>query len=116
MAITFIEQHFSSETEAQQEIEHAGLWAVKKSPAAETNQSHWHAFDAQVYILDGVLNLTDSASGNVYACTKGCKIIVPEGTLHSESHEGYTALFGTSVDPTQLSGPIQLPPEQLAEI
>ena len=113
MAIAFFHKYFSSETEARAEIERAGLWPLQKDIPAEQNQSHWHAYDAHVYVLDGVVQLTDSATGITHTCDKGTKIVVPARTLHAEAHDGYRALLGLSVDPSQLRQPTQLPPEQL---
>ena len=113
MAITFTENHFSSEAEARAEIEQAGLWTNRREVPADSNQSHWHAFDAHVYVLEGSMQLTDTLTGETHACSKGCKAVVPARTLHSEHHEGFTALFGMSVDPATVQQPVQRPPAEL---
>ena len=113
MTITFFEKHFTSEAEARAEIERNGLWALRKDIPAVQNESHWHAYDAHVYVLGGVLHLTDSATGITHTCSKGSKVVVPQRELHSETHDGYQALIGVSVDPAEIRQPTQLPPELL---
>ena len=113
MAIVFYVDHFESEAQAHQEIEQAGLWSCKKTIPPTQNETHWHAYDAHVYVLDGVLHLTDAATGKTYTCPKGSKIVVPERELHSETHAGYTGLIGMSVDPATLSQPTLRQPEEL---
>ena len=113
MFITFSADYFASETEARQEIEQAGLWPLKKAIPPTQNETHWHAYDAHVYILDGELHLTDAATGQTYTCPQGSKIVVPARELHSETHDGYTGLIGMSVDPAQLSQPTLRRPEEL---
>lgn len=117
MAITFTKNHFSSEAEALAlaEIEKAGLWPNKREVSPDSNQSHWHAFDAHVYVLEGSMQLTDILAGETHTCSKGSKAVVPARTLHREQHDGFTALFGMSVDPSTVEQPVQRPPAELDE-
>lgn len=115
MAITFTKNHFSSQAEALAEIEKAGLWPNKREVPADSNQSHWHVFDAHVYVLEGSMQLKDSVTGETHMCGKGAKAVVPARTLHSEHHEGFTAIFGMSVDPSTVEQPVQRPPAELDE-
>ena len=115
MTIEFFPQHFESEAQARQEIEKAGLWQLKKTIPPTQNETHWHAYDAHIYVLDGVLHLTDAATGKTYTCPQGSRIIVPARELHSETHAGYTGLIGMSVDPAQVSQPTLRKPEELVE-
>lgn len=78
------------------------------------NELHWHSFDAEFYITDGTLVLTD-AEGNHYQCGPGSLIKVPEGTLHQEfSETGYQVVFGASVTPDQFGDPVDRPASTLA--
>ena len=102
--------YFSDEAEAVGEIEAAGYFPLALDFAAESNEDHWHDFDSMVYILDGEITLFDSQTGESCVCGKGTRIAAPRGVLHREETAGHRAMIGFSVDPSQLTQPVNKPP------
>ena len=102
--------YFSDEGVAQKEIDAAGYHSVTLEVGVESNDDHWHDFDALLYILDGELTITDAETGETCACGAGTKIVANRGVLHREQTEGYKALVGVSVDPAEIAQPINKTP------
>ncbi|NIM69290.1 MAG: hypothetical protein GTN86_10835 [Xanthomonadales bacterium] len=105
--------HFSDAAQALDEIEAAGWHVVEMDVPAVRNESHWHTFSTRIYILEGVLNITDSARDRVLQAGPGSRVDVPARVLHSEDSAGYRIVAGMSVDPATLIGPIDLDPADL---
>ena len=82
----------------------------EKNEKNEENEDHWHDFEACVYILDGMLELTETETGETCLCAAGTRISAPAGILHREKTEGYKAIIGLGVDPATLTQPINKPP------
>lgn len=101
--------HFTSEAEARKEIEAAGLHVMVIDVPAEQNALHFHDFDTQFYILEGGLQLVAGDSGAVYDVWPGDRVVASAGWVHRESHDGFRAVFGFSVDPATLTMPINKP-------
>lgn len=102
--------YFFEEAEAVGEIEAAGYFPLALDFPAESNEDHWHDFDSMVYILDGEITLFDSQTGERCVCGKGTRIVAPRGVLHREETAGHRAMIGFSVDPSQLTQPVNKPP------
>jgi quercetin dioxygenase-like cupin family protein len=102
--------YFSDESKVLAEIEAAGYFPLKMDFPAEINDDHWHDFDSTVYILDGELIITDSETNESCVCTRGTKIVAPSGELHREKSGGHCALVGFSIDPEELTQPVNKPP------
>lgn len=115
MGITKTHDAFSLESEALAEIKAAGLHPLMVEAPAETNEDHWHDFDSILFILEGELVTFPADSGERLACGPGSRVDFPRGIIHRESHQGYRALVGFSVDPATFTGPLNMPPEALAE-
>ena len=103
-------EYFASETEVQAEIAAAGQFAVAVAYGEDENPDHWHDFDACVYVLEGVLELTLTESGESCQCGPGTRITAPAGFLHREKSSGYKAIVGFGVNPEELAEPINKPP------
>jgi len=103
-------QPFSSEEQAQAEIESAGYFPLTLDFPAETNEDHWHDFDSMVYVLDGEVTVTEAETGESCVVAAGSKLIAPGGVLHRETTAGYKALIGFSVPPQDLTQPVNKPP------
>jgi hypothetical protein len=101
---------FKDEAEAQKEISDAGYYPLTIDFPALTNEEHWHDFDSMSYVLEGEVTLTDTQAGTVHVCKPGTKIIGTRGFLHHEKTEGYKALIGVSVNPEELTQPIDKAP------
>ena len=107
--ITLEPDHFSSTEDAQAELARSELFAMEFVVPAVASAVHWHRFDAVLYLLEGELQLTDAAADKVLRVTPGCRVTIPEGTLHAERSEGYRVLLGSSIPADQFDDPVDLP-------
>lgn len=115
MGITKFQDAFAAEDEAMAQIHKAGFYPLLLDVPAETNDDHWHDFDAIIFVLEGENVVTVSATGETVICGPGSRADVPRGVVHRENHKGYRGLIGFSVDPATFSGPFSLPPELWAQ-
>lgn len=114
MQIVVSPNHFTTPEEARQEIYEQGLHLCEMAVPPVNNESHWHRFSTQIYILDGELRITDSARGEVLVAGPRSRVTVPERVLHSEFSEvGYSILAGMSVNPASLTESVDLDPSLL---
>ncbi len=60
--------------------------------------------------FEGELILTEAESGKRQVCPAGTKIVGNRGVLHREQTDGYRAIIGFSVDPAELSKPVNKAP------
>jgi uncharacterized RmlC-like cupin family protein len=114
MKISVQEKYFADRATAFEDIEAHGLYAVEMNVPPVSNSSHWHTFSTRIYVLDGQLNITDSARNLTLKAGPGALVEVPERVLHSEdSPAGYSIIAGLTVDPTSMTGPVDLDPKLL---
>ena len=99
------------EDEAMAAIRSAGFYPMLIDVPAECNEDHWHDFDAMIFVLEGVNVVTVAATGETLRCGPGSRADFPRGVIHREHHEGFRALYGLSVDPATLTGPVSFPPK-----
>jgi DNA-binding transcriptional MerR regulator len=112
MGITKTHDAFTLEDEAMAAILAAGFYPVRLDVPAETNEDHWHDFDSMIFVLEGENVVTVAATGETLACGPGSRADFPRGVVHRETHQGYRALFGLSIDPaTAFEGAYNRPPE-----
>lgn len=103
-------ESFESEAEAYAQIEALGFHAVTLDIPAESNDFHWHDFDAIVYVTDGELTLTVEGHEAPYTCRRGTKINAVAGVVHREESEGYSAIIGFGVAPETITQPLNKAP------
>lgn len=116
MKIAVHPDHFSSRAQAYDEIEIAALHPVDMTVPPVSNDSHWHDFSTQLYILEGELCITDVAQDRTLVAGPGARVDVPARVLHrEESDQGYTLIAGMSVNPETLEGDVDLDPQLLEE-
>lgn len=113
MGITKTQDAFALEDEAMAQIRAAGFHPLMVDVPPESNDDHWHDFDAMIFVLEGVNVVTVAATGETLTCGPGSRADFPRGAVHRESHQGYRGLFGFSVDPATLDGAINMPPAGL---
>lgn len=113
MRISVHHNHFSLPEDAFGELKKNGLFPVKMDVPAVRNKSHWHDFTTSFYILQGELKITDALNDRVLIAGPGSRVDVPRGVLHHEESSGYSIIAGMSVDPSSLTGPIDLDPDLL---
>lgn len=101
--------HSVTAEEAVAELKLLGLYPVEVDVPATENDFHWHDFDSVFYILEGGLEVTQHASGEVINLVAGDRVQAPGGFAHREKHNGFKAVFGFAVDPATLKFPLELP-------
>ena len=109
MSFVLTEAHFTTEAEAIAEIEARGMRAIGPFDlGAVDNDLHWHDFDSVIYVLDGTARV-ELEDGTVLQCGAGARVEAPAGTVHREAGPGYRSVIGLSVDPAEMSQPINKP-------
>lgn len=105
MPIEFLPRHFSGRDEAVARMEASGLHWIDGDirPENLSGPAHAHPYDVEIYLLSGVFELTDCDADVTHRLVAGSKATVPADTLHAEfSPDGFTAVFGLSIDPRPL--------------
>jgi hypothetical protein len=105
MPIEFQPGHFVGRDEAVARMEASGLHWIDGDikPKDLSGPAHTHPYDVEIYLLSGIFELTDCDAGVTHRLEAGGKAIVPAGTSHAEfSPDGFTAVFGLSIDPRPL--------------
>jgi hypothetical protein len=105
MPIEFLPRHFSGRDEAVARLEASGCHWIDGDikPTDLSGPAHAHPYDVEIYVLSGVFDITDCDARVTHHLEAGCKASVPADTLHAEfSPEGFTAVFGLSIDPGPL--------------
>jgi quercetin dioxygenase-like cupin family protein len=69
---------------------------------------HWHDFDAVVFVLEGTAS-AEFADGSIEEASVGSKIEAPAGIVHRTVGSSYRAVLGLSVDPAELTQPVNKP-------
>ena len=113
MKIIVHRDHFNSPVQAYNEMEIAGLKPMEMDVPAVKNESHGHNFSTWIYILEGVLHITDTAQDRTLTAGPGSRVDVPERVLHSEESSGYRIIAGMSVEPSSLTEPVDRDPALL---
>lgn len=103
-------ESFKDEAEAFAQIEAKNWHAVTLDIPAESNDFHWHDFDAVVYITKGELVLTVEGMDGPVSCGRGTKINATAGVVHREESKGYSAIIGFAQAPETLTQPINKAP------
>jgi quercetin dioxygenase-like cupin family protein len=102
-----IDNYFETEAQALEEIAARGWYgfAVDLDPEDEL---HWHDFDAVVFVLEGTAS-AEFADGSIEQGSVGAKIEAPAGMVHRTVGSSYRAALGLSVDPAELTQPVNKP-------
>jgi hypothetical protein len=112
MGFTLTENHFSTKEEALAEIAALGWHAIEFEVPAEENALHWHEFASVIFVLGGTSRL-EFEDGSVMECGAGARVEAPSRVLHREASPAYRAVFGFSVDPAEMTQPVNKPAELL---
>jgi mannose-6-phosphate isomerase-like protein (cupin superfamily) len=109
MRFTNTEGHFSTEEEAFAEIAARGWHAVALDVVGEKEEFHWHEFDSVVFIVNGIA-AAEYEDGTVEAVGAGTRVEAPAGVVHRDvAGTTYRAVFGFSVDPAEMTQPVNKP-------
>ena len=112
MGYTLSEDYFSTEEEAQAEIEARGWHALTIDLEPMESDLHWHDFDAVLYVLDGSVTI-ELDDGTVMQCGAGARVDTPAGVVHRDSSTAYRAVIGLACAPADMTLPINKPPESV---
>ena len=104
---------FSNEAEAVREIEARGWHALTFPAPGEVSEWHWHDFDALIFMLEGKLRIEFDDGREPLLCEPGCRVDTDQRVVHREVTDGYTAVFGISVDPATMTTPANRPVAEL---
>jgi hypothetical protein len=105
MGFVLTEKHFTTEDEAFAEIAERGWHAIAIDVPAEENELHWHDFDTVTFVVDGTTRV-EFEDGSVMQCGAGARVEAPAAVLHREVSPAYRAVFGFSVDPAEMTQPV----------
>ncbi|MGP0032257.1 MAG: hypothetical protein ACLPVF_17355 [Acidimicrobiales bacterium] len=108
MGFTLTEGHFSTEEEARAEIAARGWHALAFDVRAEDNELHWHDFETVTFVVDGTARVVFE-DGSVMECGAGARIEAPSKVVHREASPAYRAVFGFSIDPAEMTQPVNKP-------
>jgi DNA-binding transcriptional MerR regulator len=114
MGITKTHDAFVHQDEAMAVIRAAGLYPLLMDVPPETSGKHWHDFDSVIFVLEGENVIVLDDTGETIVCGPGTRTDFPRGIMHHEDHTGFRALYGLSIDPAAIQGPINMPPESWA--
>jgi len=106
------EGHFSTEEEALAEIAARGWHPLVLDMPADENELHWHDFETLIYIVSGTLRV-EFEDGSAMEWGAGSRIEAPSKVVHREASPAYRVVFGFSVDPAEITPPLNKPLSQL---
>ena len=109
MALTVTKNAFTDEKEAFAEIERMGWHAAAMDMVSEDEEFHWHEFDTVVFFVEGTARAM-CEDGTIQEASPGCRVDLPARAVHHDI-AGYTyrGIFGFSVDPAEMTQPINKP-------
>ena len=102
-----IDNYFETEEQALKEIAARG-WHGFTVDLEPEEDLHWHDFDAVVFVLEGTA-CAEFADGSIEKASVGSKTEAPAGIVHRIVGSSYRAVLGLSVDPAELSQPVNKP-------
>lgn len=102
-----IENYFQSAEQALEEIAARGWYGFEITLKPEEDL-HWHDFDSVVYILEGTA-CAEFSDGSIEESSMGAKVEAPAGIVHRTVGTSYRAIIGLSVDPAELTQPVDKP-------
>jgi hypothetical protein len=93
---------FTTEDEAQSEIDAAGWFPLISVVEPEHNTPHYHDFDSVIFVLEGSMDFFEVETGIHHRCGPGSRVEDFGPNVHREEHDGYRALVGFKQDPAVL--------------
>ena len=110
MDYTLTEGHVVTEAEALAEIEARGWYGFVRDVVVEEDEElHWHDFDAVLYVMQGTARA--STPTGIVEAGPGVLAEAKAGWVHADiAGTTYRGVFGFSVDPAQMTQPINKPP------
>ena len=102
-----IDNYFETAEQALEEIAAKG-WHGFEVTLDPEEDLHWHDFDSVVFILEGTAS-AEFADGSIEEASVGAKVEAPAGIVHRVVGESYRAILGLSVDPDELTQPVNKP-------
>jgi quercetin dioxygenase-like cupin family protein len=102
-----VDNYFETEAQALEEIVARG-WHGFTTDLDPEEDLHWHDFDSVVFVLEGTAS-AEFADGSIEEASVGSKIEAPAGIVHRTVGSSYRAVLGLSVDPAELTQPVNKP-------
>jgi hypothetical protein len=102
-----------SEEDAIAAIAAMGFHGGPRDLVGQTEDFHWHDFDIAAYGISGE-GAIELADGTIITVGPGILVRLPRGTVHRDvPGSSSRAVLGISVPPSELSGPLNKPVDQL---
>ena len=107
MNFTKTDNYFQTAEQALEEIAAIG-WHGFEVTLDPEEDLHWHDFDSVVFVLEGIAS-AEFSDGSIEEASVGTKIEAPAGIVHRTVGASYRAIIGLSVDPAELTQPVNKP-------
>ena len=107
MNFTKTDNYFQTAEQALEEIAARG-WHGQEVTLDPEEDLHWHDFDAVIFILEGTAS-AEFSDGSIEEFPVGSKVEAPAGIVHRTVGASYRAIIGLSVDPAELTEPVNKP-------
>lgn len=111
MVFTVTEGAFTTEEDAMAQIAARGWHGLTLDVGAGPNDWHWHDFDSVLFFVSGIMHI-EMEDGTRHDCGPGSRLEAPRELVHREWTDGYRMVVGLSVDPAELTQPINKPVAQ----
>ena len=102
-----IDSYFETEAQALEEIAARGWFGFVVDLEPEEDL-HWHDFDAVVFVLKGTAS-AEFSDGSIEEASVGSKVEAAAGIVHRTDGSSYRAVLGLSVDPAEMTQPVNKP-------
>jgi hypothetical protein len=113
MRFTLIEGKVSTKEEALADTGARGWHALEIDFPAEDEGLHWHDFETVAFIVDGIAR-AEFDDGSIEEAGPGSWVEASSRVVHRGVSSVYTAVLGFSVDPAEVTQPINKPVADLA--
>jgi mannose-6-phosphate isomerase-like protein (cupin superfamily) len=88
------------------------LWPLMaKHPSLDRETPHWHAYNNQIFVIEGTASFFVDDAGERYDLGGGDVCVVPSRTLHSVQADGPVTLIVAFDEPMSMSELKANPPE-----
>jgi hypothetical protein len=95
------------------EIASLGWPAIELDVPADDSELHWHDFDSVIFVLAGSPHIAFE-DGSEMECGAGARIEAHARVVHREMGRAYRAMMAFSIEPSEMTQPINKPVAELA--
>jgi hypothetical protein len=109
MDATVTEGHFTTESEAVEELTAMGRQPLVLDMVSVDEEFHWHDFETFAFILEGTSSI-ELEDGTRFDAGPGSRAYLPAGVMHRDIPGcTYRAVLGFSVDLASMTQPVNKP-------